>query len=114
MPKTTVYYFTFSNGKNPVRQFIDSHPKSKPKIMRVIYVIEEYGLQTVIPHLKKLTGTPLWEIRILGQESVRVLYVGYRGQNILLLHAFEKKTQKTPPKEIATAMHRLKELGVDS
>ena len=109
--KTVVYYYTFSNGESPVRQFIDSHPRSKSKVMRIIQTIEEYGLQSVIPHLKKLTGTPLWEIRILGQESIRVLYVGYRGQNILLLHAFEKKTQKTPPREIATAIRRLKEVG---
>lgn len=110
MAKTIVYYYTSSHGESPVREFIDSHPKSKPKVMRIIQVIEEYGLQMVIPHLKKLTGTPLWEIRTLGQESVRILYVGYRDQNILLLHAFEKKTQKTPRREIATAIHRLEEL----
>jgi len=78
--------------------------------MRILHVIEEYGLKSAIPHLKKLKGTPLWEIRILGQENIRVLYVGYRGKNILLLHAFEKKTQKTPPREITTAIRRSKEL----
>ena len=60
MPQTIVYYYTLSNGENPARQFIDSHPISKPKIMRILHVIETYGLRTAIPHairrLKELLG----------------------------------------------------------
>ena len=72
--------------------------------------IEEYGLETAIPHIKKLSVTPLWEIRILGGDSVRILYVTQQEKKVLLLHAFVKKTDKTPLKEINTALSRFKEI----
>jgi len=64
-------------------------------------------LQAVIPHVKKLTGTPLWEIRILGENNARILFVTHIGKQIVLLHAFIKKSNKTPAKEIAIALKRL-------
>ncbi len=63
-----------------------------------------------VPHVKKLTGTELWELRILGSDSVRVLYVAMTGKTFVLLHGFKKKKDKTPPKEIKTAESRLVEL----
>lgn len=107
----TVSYYISPRGDNPVRDFIDSHTISKPAAMRTIRLIQEYGLQAAIPHTKKLTGTPLWEIRILGQESIRIIYVCKSPWGVLLLHAFEKKTQKTPPQEIHIALGRLQRLG---
>lgn len=102
-----VYYLT-QTGDNPVKEFLDKRPTAKLKALRILSHIEEYGLTTAIPHIKKLTGTPLWEIRILGQDSIRILYVTKAEKQILLLHAFEKKTQQTPAKEIKIALDRLK------
>ena len=65
-----------------------------------------YGLSSLLPHVKKLTGTPLWEIRILGKDSIRILYVLIQEENVLVLHGFIKKTQKTPTKEIELATNR--------
>lgn len=89
---------------------MDTNLKAKVKALRIFSNIEEYGLTSVIPHVKKLTGTPLWEIRILGEDSVRILYVTQKEKQILLIHAFAKKTNKAPLKEINTALMRLKEL----
>lgn len=70
--KTTIYYYTTQTGDNPPKQFIESLPaKQERKIARIIAYIEEYGLITAIPHVKRLTDTPLWEIRILGQDNIR-------------------------------------------
>lgn len=103
-----VYYISFSNT-NPVREFLDTNLKAKVKAFRIFSNIEEYGLTSVIPHIKKLIGTPLWEIRILGEDSVRILYVTQKEKQVLLLHAFVKKTNKTPSKEINIALIRLKD-----
>ena len=106
-----VIYYVSSSGNNPVRDFIDDNvPKQKVKMLRLLFHIEEYGLQAVIPHIKKLSGTPLWEIRLLGQDSIRILFVTRVGNQVVLLHAFFKKTQKTPSREIAIALSRLKEI----
>lgn len=105
---TKVIYYTTSSGENPVRDFLDSLQKQdKAKIFRIIQNIEQYGLLSVIPHLKKLTGTPFWEIRILGRNNIRIIYVSITAESILSLHGFLKKTQKTPNKELDTAETRL-------
>ncbi len=108
--KWRVIYYVASAGDMPVRDFLDrARPSLKVKALRILMHIEEYGLQAVTSHVKKLTGTPLWEIRILGQESSRILFVTQAERQIVLLHAFYKKTQKTPSKELSIALSRLKE-----
>ncbi|MEK6860766.1 MAG: type II toxin-antitoxin system RelE/ParE family toxin [Nanoarchaeota archaeon] len=105
-----IIYYISTAGNSPVKEFLDDNLKAKVKALRIFSNIEEYGLSSVIPHIKKLTGTPLWEIRILGEDSVRILYVTWEGKQILLLHAFVKKTDKTPLKEINVALNRLNEV----
>ncbi len=107
---TKVIYYTTSKGENPVEIFLESLQKQqKAKIFRIFQYIEFYGLSSVLPHVKKLTGTPLWEIRILGQDNIRILYIGFRQDSVLLLHGFIKKKQKTPLREINLALQRLNE-----
>lgn len=101
-----VFYYISSLGNNPVKDFLDERPSVKLKAFKIFKYIKEFGLATAIPHIKKLVGTPLWEIRILGEDSVRILYVTKREKRILLLHAFVKKTNKTSSKEIKTALSR--------
>lgn len=102
-----VVYFISSSGENPVSKFIDSCVKPQQiKILRILKHLEEYGIQSVIPHIKKLTGTPFWEIRILGKDNIRIIYVVEVEKMIVLLHGFFKKTQKTPKKEIEICYRR--------
>ena len=112
MPQTanqswSVIYYVSPTGDNPVKEFLDANLKAKVKASRIFSNIEEYGLNSIIPHIKKLTGTPLWEIRILGEDSVRILYMTKQGKQVLLLHAFFKKRDKTPSKEIKIALSRM-------
>jgi phage-related protein len=110
---TNVVYYTSTSGENPVKRFLESLQKlQKAKIFRIFQNVEAYGLSTALPHIKKLSGTPLWEIRILGQDNIRILYVTVHQNSILLLHGFVKKTQKTPNKEINTALKRLREYRI--
>lgn len=109
MDKWKVTYYISSSGNNPVKEFLDANLKAKVKAFRIFSNIEEYGLSSVVPHIKKLAGTPLWEIRIAGEDSARILYVTCQEKQVLLLHAFTKKTQRTPLREINVALVRLKE-----
>lgn len=107
---TKVIYYTTISGEDPTQEFINSlSVKQQRKISRIITYIQKYGLTTAISHVKKLTGTDLWEIRILGQDNVRVFYATVLSDTILLLHGFIKKSQSTPNKEIETALNRLKD-----
>ncbi len=98
------------SGDKPVEEFIKSlDEKVRLKVSRTLDLLEAFGLEGAYPHVKKLTGTSLWEIRILGANSIRIFYVTITGKIFLLLHGFKKKTQKTPSREIAIAQKRLNE-----
>lgn len=98
------------NGDKPIEDFILSlDEKAQNKIARTLDHLEEFGTALGAPRLKKLAGTSLWELRILGHDSIRIFYVTITGKAFLLLHGFKKKTQKTPQKEIKIAEKRLKD-----
>lgn len=106
---TRIYYYR-TNNKEPIKEFLDSIEKqTKEKVFRIFEHIEEYGIRAPIPNLKKLTGTELWEIRILGKQSIRIIYLLIKNDDILVLHGFVKKTQKTPMKELNIAIKRHQE-----
>lgn len=109
--KTTVFYYITASGRKVVQEFIDSLEKAQQvKVLRIINTIESYGLLSVIPHLKKISGTHLWEIRILGKDNIRIFYVTLSRESILILHGFIKKKQKTDTREILIALAQLKEI----
>lgn len=64
-----------------------------------------------VKYFKKMTGTDdLWEIRVQsGNNIFRILGFLEEKHLIVLNHAFQKKTQKTPRKEIAVAEARKKD-----
>lgn len=62
------------------------------------------------PHVKPLRDK-LWEMRMSGRDGIaRAIYIAVRGRRIVILHAFVKKTQKTPPQAIRLALSRAREL----
>jgi phage-related protein len=102
-----IIYYTTIWGENPVRDFLDSlSSKQQSKLLRAISYMEVYGLISILPHVKKLTGTPFWEIRILGRDNLRIIYISVLDDHVLLLHGFIKKTQKASPRDIQTAILR--------
>jgi phage-related protein len=103
-------YYESPAGNKPVESFINSlEEKAQNKIVRTLELLEEFGITIGFPHAKRLIGTPLWELRILGSDSLRILYIAKEQKCFLLLHAFKKKTQKTEKKEIKIAIQRLRE-----
>ena len=57
----------------------------------------------------KTVGSGVREIRIReAAGAFRVIYVASLGELIVVLHAFHKKTQKTPQKDIELAAARLR------
>lgn len=105
-----IYYYLSPSGENPVQKFLDSlSEKQQVKVLRIIQYIKDYGLIAVIPHTKKLKGTPLWEIRFLGKDNIRIIYIVPLKETVLLLHGFIKKSQKTSLRDIEIALSRYQE-----
>ncbi len=107
MAKEIIFYETAS-GKCPVEEFLEGlKPKEAQKITWVLRLIEELP---AIPktYFKKLTNTDgIWEVRIVfGSNIFRILGFLDGSKLIVLNHAFQKKTQKTPQQAIKTAETR--------
>lgn len=97
-------------GDSPVKEFINSlELRAQAKVHDAIGLLKNFGIKLGSPHVKKVTGTQMWELRILGTDSIRVLYIAITGKTFLILHGFKKKKDKTPPKEIRIAEERLAE-----
>lgn len=56
-------------------------------------------------------GSGVREIRIRVNEAWRVMYVANRANAVYVLHAFQKKTQRTSTRDMAAIKSSLKELG---
>ena len=80
-------------------------PKVQEKIIKVLDIIEQID---VIPatYLKYIENTDgLYEVRVqLGNNIFRIFCFFDGNRFVVLLSGFQKKTQKTPPGEIARAM----------
>ena len=72
--------------------------------------IIEFGPHLGLPHTGAFGGG-LFELRLKGAEGIaRVFFCTMVGQEIVMLHSFIKKSQKTPDKELKVAKARMKEL----
>ena len=99
-----VVYFETSRGDQPVRDYVESlAEKERAKVKALIdYLSEKVVLNE--PHAKKFSGYPgLYELR---PGSHRIFYC-YHGGVLVLLHAFRKKSNKTPQREMDTAYNRM-------
>jgi phage-related protein len=101
-----IILFESRRGDKPVEEFINSLSNSTAaKVAHNLDLLESYGYQLGMPHVKKI-HKEIFELRIRGIDEIRVLYVFHKNR-IVLLHGFKKKSQKTPEKEILTALKRL-------
>ena len=81
----------------------------RQRFLRIGDLIEQHGLAALRePHVKHLEGK-LWEIKmnLPGSGGYRIFYCMVQKETMLLPHAYAKKSQKAPKKELETAWHRL-------
>jgi phage-related protein len=107
-PRWTIEFFTDARGKSAVIEFINSLPeRDQVAIGRLLLLLQEFGVHLGAPYARPVTGhRKLWELR---PGAIRLFYFAHTGQRFVILHAFRKKTQKTPRREIAIAERRMKE-----
>jgi phage-related protein len=79
---------------------------------RVVELMKIHGTFALgMPHVRKIQH-PLWEIRMQDRQGIsRAIFVSVVKNEVLVLHAFRKKTQQTPQAAIDLALKRLKQEG---
>jgi phage-related protein len=95
---------------------VDAEIAALPKDMQAAFLrlaerIEAVGLERIgPPHVKHLQGK-LWEMRLNGRDGIaRAIYVTTAWRRIVVVHAFVKKSQKTPRAALLLAEQRAQEM----
>jgi phage-related protein len=103
-------FFRMPSGREPVRDWLKELDREDRKIIGEDIKDVEFSWPIGMPLCRSL-GKGLWEVRsdITDGRIARVLFC-VRKEEMVLLHAFIKKTQKTPPGDIDLATKRRKEL----
>lgn len=99
-----VIFYRLNNGESPVEEFLDTlSDKAAQKVIAVFKLIEDSEIVSS-RFFKKLTGTDIWESRIMWQSDIyRILGFFDKRNLVVLTNGFQKKTQKTPASEIKRA-----------
>lgn len=95
-----------------VRAEVEALPvELRAKFQRIVELIGSKGLESVRePYVKHLEDK-LWEMRLSSSGNIaRAIYIAARGRRIVVLHAFVKKTEKTPQRALEIARARAKEV----
>lgn len=104
-----VEFYEDANGVSELWNFLDDLQKKAStnkdariqhkQIVQYIQLLEDHGTR-LGDNITKHLDDGIWELR---PGNNRVLYFFFKDDTFVLLHQFRKKTQKTPPREIAKA-----------
>jgi phage-related protein len=103
-------FYRSQQGARPVRDFLMELPREDRRIIGNDIATVEYGWPIGKPACAPI-GLGLWEVRsnLRSKRIARILFTVHEGE-MILLHGFVKKTQKTPQDAIDTARTRMKKV----
>lgn len=115
-------FYKSENGRIPVDEFIKSlQPKQIAKILRDLDLLKDFGADLHYPYIDSIKGdkySGLMELRTKQATNIfRIFYFVVikdetnKKETAVLLHAIQKKTQKTPKKELEIALARMKDFN---
>ena len=109
--KITARFYLTAAGRNPVRDWLLAFAKDDRRIIGKDIQKVEFGWPIGMPYCRSLANG-LWEVRsnLPGGRIARTIFTLVEGE-MVLLHGFEKKSQKTPPFEIEVALKRRREIA---
>ena len=106
-----ILFYETASCQKPIEDFLDQLPsKQAQKVTWVLKLVEDLE-RVPSKYFKKMVKTEdLWEIRVAAGSSIFRLIGFFDGPNLVVLaHAFQKKTQKTPERVIKVAEERKKD-----
>src|SRR5438067_13113019 len=106
----SILFYTTADGEEPVRVFLRGlDQKTQTRFEWSIEQLRLRNIQAAEPLVKHIEGK-IWELRRASSGNIyRVMYFLFTGRQIVLLHGFQKKTQKTPHTEIEIAQQRMED-----
>lgn len=110
MKRLPAAFYQLASGREPVREWLKALGRNDRKIVGEDIKDVEFSWPIGMPLCRPL-GRGLWEVRseLTQGRIARVLFCLHDGR-MVLLHAFIKKTQKTPAADIELATKRRKDM----
>lgn len=106
-----ITFWENDNGKRPVVDFIESlEVKTQKKVSFILEIIEKYGITSGNNYFEKLKNCPLYEVKIRFNKKWHRIFCKVVENKCYLVHGFFKKSNKTPTREIKTALERAKQI----
>jgi len=104
-----VIFYIDEEGNEPVKDFIYAQSLgAQAEITHVISLLQEFALTLRLPYIRKIGKSSIRELRIHhGSDYYRIFYFAFTGRKFVLLHAFLKKTNKIPNRELEIAIKRM-------
>ncbi|MCR5318278.1 MAG: type II toxin-antitoxin system RelE/ParE family toxin [Treponema sp.] len=104
--KLQVEFFKTEQNNEPVRDFLKALSQEDKKSVGANIMAVEMLWPISYPSVRKL-DTDLWEVRsnISDKRICRVMFT-VEDKRMILLHAFVKKTQKTPKEDMELGKKR--------
>ena len=98
------FYLNSKTGQSDVLDYINKLPlKERAKVLKYIEFLREHEGILDEPYSKHIKGK-IRELRVdFARNKFRIFYFLFVGKTIVILHAFSKKTPKTPSSEINKA-----------
>lgn len=105
----SIRFFRLDSGREPVRIWLKQMSQGNRKIIGEDIKTLQFGWPLGMPLSRKM-GENLWELRSKLSSGIARTFFTIYGKNIVLLHGFVKKSQKTPAQELTLAKRRLSKL----
>jgi len=104
-----VFFFRTETGNEPVRAWLRELSKESKKIVGEDIKTVQFGWPLGMPLVRKLEAG-LWEVRSNIPDGITRVLFTIIEHDMILLHAFKKKSQKAPTRDLSLARFRLKQL----
>jgi phage-related protein len=101
-----VVFYRTESGNEPVWEWLKELPREDRRQKGGDIKTVQLGWPLGMPLIRKI-GRDLWEVRTDLERGIARIFFTVDGNHIILLHGFTKKSQKTPPNELKTALARL-------
>lgn len=108
-PILEVVFFRTEAGSEPVRDWLRGLAREDRKAVGEDIKTAQFGWPMGMPLIRKL-ASGLWEVRSRISSGITRVIFTVDGQTMVLLHGFQKKSQRTPPADLMTAKRRLAQL----
>jgi phage-related protein len=100
-------YYTTARGVRPVADYIEGLSRGDQAVITAALIeISGRGFAARGVTFRQIEGK-LWEVRI-GPH--RVFYILLHAEDMLLLHAYRKQSQKAPARHVEIAQRRMQEI----